>query len=73
MEKKQRSKFAYRDGYTVESQVLKDYKFCGCKILSQRWSGPNGEIDLVASKGDYLVFLELKKSSTEVRKNEALT
>mgnify|MGYP005689655293 CR=1 FL=1 len=72
MEKKKRSKIASFDGFTLESQVLKDYKFCGYKILYQRWSGPSGEINLVASKEDILVFLEVKKSSTQVRANEAL-
>lgn len=33
----------------------------GFSILARRWSSPVGELDLVARKGDLLVFVEVKR------------
>lgn len=43
------------------------------KFRSQLWRDLSGEIDLVVPKEDILVFVEVKKSSTQARASEHVT
>ncbi len=45
----------------------------GHRVVSQRWRGPAGEIDLVLEKDGEVIFVEVKKSKTFARAVEMLT
>ena len=55
---------SYRAGLSAEDQVSRRYVRDGHTILSRRWRGKAGEIDLVAEKDGTVVFIEVKKSSS---------
>ena len=37
----------------------------GYRILARRWSSREGEIDLIAARGNFLVFVEVKQRETQ--------
>lgn len=43
-----------------ESQVAEDLRHKGCRILAANWRCRMGEIDLIASDGTYIRFVEVK-------------
>ncbi len=45
----------------------------GFEILSRRFATPVGEIDIVARRGDLLVFVEVKRRPTVVAALDAVT
>jgi putative endonuclease len=45
----------------------------GYRILQRRYKTPVGEIDIIASKGKALVFVEVKRRRTEREGLEAIT
>lgn len=49
-----------------ESRVAEDLRRKGCRILAANWRCRMGEIDLIASDGAYIRFVEVK-----LRKNES--
>lgn len=53
---------AYLAGLSAEAQVCRHYQEHGYKIRAQRWRGRAGEIDLVFSKDQDVIFVEVKKS-----------
>lgn len=55
---------SYLAGKAAEEQVLADYLARGHRLVCRRWRGRGGEIDLVLSDGENLVFVEVKKSAT---------
>lgn len=40
------------------------YSSRGYQVLSRNWHGPDGELDLVASEGRQIVFVEVKTRSS---------
>ena len=59
---KQLNKFIGAEGELLASDYLKKNKY---KILGAGYRGPFGEIDLIAQKDKYVIFVEVK-----TRKNE---
>ncbi len=53
---------AYLAGLSAEAQVCRHYQDHGYKIHARRWRGRSGEIDLVFSKDQEVIFVEVKKS-----------
>lgn len=52
----------YASGLAAEEIVAARYAREGKPVISRRWRGQSGEIDLVAREGDSLVFVEVKKA-----------
>ena len=63
----------YLAGLSAEDQVAQRYAGEGHVILSRRWRGRGGEIDLVAQKDGEVIFIEVKKSRSHARAAEALS
>ncbi len=59
-------------GQAAEESVARFYEAAGGKILQQRWRGQAGEIDLIVSADDEIVFVEVKKSRDFARAAAAL-
>ena len=58
----------YLAGLTAETQVARHYTTQGYRVVSQRWRGGGGEIDLVLEDGfGAHVFVEVKKSRSHDR------
>ncbi|MEM6276405.1 MAG: YraN family protein [Pseudomonadota bacterium] len=55
---------SYLKGWAAEEQVADRYQRAGARLISRRWKAPSGEIDLVFSHGDTLIFVEVKCSKT---------
>lgn len=53
---------AYHAGLSAEAAVARHYQRSGRPVIAERWRGESGEIDLVASEQDCLVFIEVKKA-----------
>lgn len=49
-------------GLHAEQAVLRHYAERGARVRATRWRGPGGEIDLILSEGETIVFVEVKKS-----------
>ena len=60
-------------GRLAEDQVAARYARQGHVILSRRWRGAAGEIDLVVEKAGEVVFVEVKKSRSFARAAERLS
>ena len=50
----------YRKGLRAERIAAWYLRACGWRIVSQRFKTPLGEIDLIASRGKTLAFIEVK-------------
>lgn len=59
-----RGKSNYLAGLGAEHSVARDYSGRGCQVISQRFRGKRGEIDLVVQDGPTTVFVEVKKAKT---------
>ncbi len=57
---KARKRQAYQKGCAAEDHAASILARRGYDILSRRYRSPAGEIDLVASKGRHLAFVEVK-------------
>lgn len=64
---------SYHAGLSAEDQVTRRYVRDGHVILSRRWRGKCGEIDLVAEKDGTVVFIEVKKSRSHTQAAERLS
>ncbi|QBX99622.1 hypothetical protein E2K80_01865 [Rhodophyticola sp. CCM32] len=60
-------------GKAAEEQVAAQYVRSGHVILSRRWRGRAGEIDLVTTKDGETIFVEVKKSRSFARAAERLS
>ncbi|MCR9110002.1 YraN family protein [Marivita sp. XM-24bin2] len=63
----------YHAGLSAEQAVARRYCDGGAVLLETRWRGPCGEIDLILSEGDSVVFVEVKKSRTHAQALQRLT
>lgn len=52
------------EGRKAEAHVALWLKLRGWKILAQRFKTPDGEVDLIASKGKTIAFIEVKQRET---------
>ena len=59
---RQRGATAYHAGLAAESIAQRHYEQAGYTRLVQRWRGKAGEIDLIFSKNDETVFVEVKRA-----------
>ena len=57
-----RGQIAHHSGEAAEQQVARHYERLGYEILSQRWRGAGGEIDLIVRNPETVVFVEVKKA-----------
>ncbi|NKX44105.1 YraN family protein [Roseicyclus persicicus] len=53
---------SYLAGKAAEDSVMQAYVARGHRLLTRRWRGPSGEIDLIFEKGGEIVFVEVKSS-----------
>jgi len=56
---------AYRAGVVAETIAAWLYRLKGYRILARRYRSPVGEIDLVATRGERLAFVEVKRRKTQ--------
>jgi putative endonuclease len=63
---------SYHAGLSAEHSVAGKYARCGFDILASRFKSPEGEIDLIARRGEKLYFIEVKQSKTFDRAAAAL-
>lgn len=59
-----RGQRAWASGHAAEDIVARRYEGEGKPVISRRWRGQGGEIDLIAREGNSLVFVEVKKART---------
>lgn len=64
---------SYLAGLAAEDQVARAYARNGHVILSRRWRGAAGEIDLVVERDGIVIFIEVKKSQSHARAAERLS
>ncbi|WP_424969549.1 YraN family protein [Dinoroseobacter sp. S76] len=67
-----RGQRAHLSGLSAEERIERAYLDRGCVLLARRWRGGEGEIDLIFRRGDLLVFVEVKSSSSFARAIESL-
>ena len=63
----------YSAGLFAEEKVTSYLKKLDWNILNQRYRCPFGEIDLIAQRADYILFVEVKKRKTLRKALFALT
>lgn len=51
----------YHAGVAAEEAIARHYEALGATILERRLRTPEGEIDLIAERGDLLIFIEVKQ------------
>ena len=61
-EKQARGRTGYHAGRAAEDIVASQYLRRGSSLAAQRFRGESGEIDLIFSEGETLVFVEVKHS-----------
>ena len=71
--RKLRGQTADAAGRAAEAMVARAYARQGLPVISHRWRGLSGEIDLIARNGDGLIFIEVKKSRTHARAAQSLS
>lgn len=68
-----RGRRAYLSGVSAEQAVERAYLRRGCVLLGRRVRAGPGELDLVFRRGNLVVFVEVKSSSSHSRAIESLT
>ncbi|WP_181700475.1 YraN family protein [Chthonobacter albigriseus] len=64
---------AYRKGLRAEWVAAWLLRLKGFRVLAARFKTPAGEIDLIARRGQLIVFVEVKARGDEARAVEAVT
>ncbi|PWB64158.1 MAG: YraN family protein [Bradyrhizobiaceae bacterium] len=64
---------AFRLGLSAETRAAALLLAKGYRIAARRWKSPVGEIDIVARRGDLLVFVEVKARARLDEAAEAVT
>jgi putative endonuclease len=62
--RRDRGQRAHLSGLAAEDIALRGYAARGAQVLTRRWRGTGGEVDLVLWDGDTYVFCEVKKAAT---------
>ena len=63
---------SYHAGLSAEDRVAGQYERAGCVVRSRRWKCAGGEIDLVVSDGEVIVFVEVKSARSHARAAERI-
>lgn len=63
----------YRSGHNAEMIVAAVYMALGHRVLGRRFKTPVGEIDLIATKGKRVAFIEVKRRQTSSEGEDAIT
>lgn len=63
-QRQHKGKQYYAAGQAAEGIVERHYQAGGYQILARRWRGKAGEIDLICTAGQTVVFVEVKKART---------
>jgi putative endonuclease len=64
---------AYRDGVLAETLAAILFSLKGYRIIARRYRSPVGEVDLVATNGERLAFVEVKRRKTQADAAFAVT
>jgi putative endonuclease len=67
------SETAHARGLAAENAASALLERKGFVLIARRYKTPHGEIDLIARKGDLLVFVEVKQRSGLTRAAESIT
>jgi putative endonuclease len=62
--RRDRGQRAHLSGLAAEDIAVRGYAARGAQVLTRRWRGTGGEIDLVLRDGDTYVFCEVKKAAS---------
>ncbi|MEI4233194.1 YraN family protein [Roseovarius sp. D22-M7] len=62
--RRDRGQRAHLSGLAAEDIALRGYAARGAQVLTRRWRGRGGEIDLVLWDADTYVFCEVKKAAS---------
>jgi len=62
--RRERGQRAHLSGLAAEDIALRGYAARGAQVLTRRWRGTGGEIDLVLWDAGTYVFCEVKKAAT---------
>jgi putative endonuclease len=68
-----RGKQAYRRGLIAELKCVWYLRLHGYRILARRYKTKVGEIDIVARRGNTVIFIEVKARSNDGLAGESLT
>jgi putative endonuclease len=60
-------------GRAAEGAVARDYGARGFTVLTSRWRGKSGELDIVAECGGHYVFVEVKSGATHAAAAEQVS
>ncbi len=71
--RQQAGQTGYHAGLSAEDSVAQDYARRGYPLISRRWRGQCGEIDLVLQDGAGIVIVEVKKSRSFARAMDRLS
>jgi len=64
---------AYRHGLWAEELAEISLRLRGYRIVARRWKSPQGEIDLLAVRGQTLAVIEVKKRASLAAAAEAIS
>ena len=64
---------SYKKGLWAEYFCIVYLFFCGYRVLARRYRTPLGEVDIIASKGKDLVFIEVKARGNIEKGSQAVS
>ncbi|MHA6263450.1 YraN family protein [Arenibacterium sp. CAU 1754] len=70
--KQLRGQVSYHAGLSAEQRIARVYQDRGFQVAATRWRGAGGEIDLIVTGADGVVFVEVKQSGNFARAAERL-
>lgn len=62
----------YQKGLLAEKRALIYFRIKGYRVLAERYKTPLGEVDLILSRGEVIVFVEVKQRRTVEAAAEAI-
>lgn len=71
-DKTARGQIAYQSGLAAEHRIARDYVDRGYRVAATRWRGAGGEIDLIVTGTQGVVFVEVKQARDFARAAERL-
>jgi putative endonuclease len=67
-----RGRLNYQAGLAAEAAVARRYEAAGWRVLDRRWRGRAGEVDLIMTGAEGLLFIEVKSARTHREAWESL-